>query len=106
MPGPCKYCLAVLGLCFVSCRCKAESHDHLDVAAEAGGETDFVAFLGAESPAEHVKHLYNESSVSESIFSWMVDASRCEVFWGTWLYAVWPVADVCVGAVESVETAT
>lgn len=77
MPGPCKYCLAVLGLCFVSCRCKAESHEHLDVATEAGGETDFVAFLGAESPAEHVKHLYNESSVSESIFSWMVDASRC-----------------------------
>lgn len=41
-----------------------------------GGSSDFAAWLGQESPESHVRHIYEESGVIDTIFAWMLEASR------------------------------
>lgn len=78
----CTSCCALLCVCLVSCRAELDSHDHSGDHSEValqpslGGSTDFASWLGAESPEAHVKHMYEESGVLDTVFSWMLDASR------------------------------
>eukprot|EP00892_Ulva_mutabilis_P009091 jgi/Ulvmu1/6554/UM003_0188.1 len=78
----CKSCLTLLGYCLLSCRVHADAHDHsedTDTAVEQPAQTgssEFTAWLGPESPEQHVQHLYEESGAMGTVFSWMLDASR------------------------------
>lgn len=86
----CKNCVTLFGLCLISCRARADTHDHgagevrhsgdADAHAhEHSAGTDFVSYLATNSPEAHVQHLYEESGATSGILSWLIDATRCVV---------------------------
>lgn len=79
----CKTCLALLGLHIFSCTAESHAHDHSEEHTAAQelsvSGTDFVSWLGTETPGAHVQHMFEEINASNGIYSWMLEASRCVV---------------------------